>query len=394
MKFRYQCSECGAFFDLDPALNTCPDCRKNQKENEPLRGVLEVRLEGDLPSSGNLSYNMLPVPREFFPSLPDVTGKLWQPARLRKEMELPRLFIMNDGSNPTGSFKDRASVLVSAYAKQCGIDSIVLASTGNAGSSMSGIGAAADQKIVLFLPETAPPAKLIQALQYNATLYKVAGNYDMAYELSLEYSEQYGGMNRNTAWNPMTMEGKKTISLDIFSQLGEKAPDRVIVPTGDACILGGVYKGFKDLLQYGLIKKMPKITAVQAEGSSALYRAWQKGSFDLQSSRTVADSISVDIPRNGYTALRYLKKFNGDVITVTDEQIIEAQAHLSCGSGLFTEPAGAAAWAGLRKMHHTIDKDETVVVLATGSGLKDTATALKGVKMPGRSIHNIQDIRG
>ncbi len=394
MNFKYQCSECGAYFDLDPKLTTCPDCRKNQKADEPLRGVLEVRLTGSLPSSGILSLSMLPVPVEYFPALPRVKGEMWQPPGVREEMNLPGLFIMNDGCNPTGSFKDRASVLVSAYARQCGINTIVLASTGNAGSSMSGIGAAAGQDIVLFLPETAPPAKLIQALHYGATLYKVAGNYDKAYDLSLEYSREYGGMNRNTAWNPMTMEGKKTVSLDMFSELGDRAPDRVIVPTGDGCILGGVYKGFKDLLQYGLIKKMPKITAVQAEGSNALFRAWKNGSFDFKTSITVADSISVDIPRNGYTALRYLQEFDGEVITVTDEQIIEAQAHLSRTAGLFTEPAGAAAWAGLRKMHHTINKDETIVVMATGNGLKDTATALKGIDMPEKSINTIQEIRG
>jgi threonine synthase len=395
MKFKYQCSECGSTYDLDPALTTCPSCQKNQKDNEPLRGVLEVLAEGTLPPSpADRNVALLPVPLEFFPPVPRITGELWQPLRLCEEMKLPGLFIMNDGSNPTGSFKDRASVLVSAYAKQCGINSIVLASTGNAGSSMAGIGAAAGQKIVLFLPETAPPAKMIQALQYGATVYKVAGNYDMAYDLSLEYSKIMGGMNRNTAWNPMTMEGKKTVSLEIFSQLGDKAPDRVIVPTGDGCILGGVYKGLKDLLQFGLIKKMPRITAVQAEGSNALYRAWKSGSFDDSPSSTIADSISVDIPRNGYTALRYLNEFQGEVITVSDEQIIQAQTHLSSGSGLFTEPAGAAAWAGLVKHRDKISTGETVVVLATGSGLKDTATAMKGIHVPEQSIHTIKDLRG
>jgi threonine synthase len=313
---------------------------------------------------------------------------------LKDELGMPGLYIMNDGGNPTGSFKDRASVLVSGFARQHGIDTIVLASTGNAGSSMAGIGAAAGQKIVLFLPEAAPPAKMIQALQYGATVYKVAGNYDMAYDLSLEYSEAFGGMNRNTAWNPMTMEGKKSVSLEIFAQMGEEAPDRVFVPTGDGCILGGVYKGFKDLLQFGLIKKMPRITAVQAEGSNALHRALKNGSFDYKPSATVADSISVDIPRNGYTALRYLQQYGGDTVCVSDEQIVEAQAHLSSRSGLFTEPAGAAAWAGLLKCSEEIGKNEKVVVLATGSGLKDTATALKGIRMPEQTISKIEEIRG
>ena len=393
MRFNYLCSECGSEYPITADMTTCPVCSKKQKPDEPLRGVLEVKLKGDLPE-GDLSKTMLPVPTEFFPSLPAVTGELWESRKLKEEMNLPGLSIMYDGSNPTSSFKDRASVLVSAFARQHGIDTIVLASTGNAGSSMSGIGAAAGQKVVLFLPETAPQAKLIQALQYGATIYRVNGNYDKAYDLSLEYSEKFGGMNRNTAWNPMTMEGKKTVSLDIFRKLGNRAPDRVLVPTGDGCILGGVYKGFKDLLQYGLIDSIPKITAVQAEGSDALYRAWKTGSFDNRPSSTVADSISVDIPRNGYTALRYLKAYNGDVITVSDKEIIEAQAHLSSRSGLFTEPAGAAAWAGMRKMRDTVNEDETVVVMATGSGLKDTATAVKGVSMSDKTINTIEDIRG
>lgn len=399
MEFSYLCTECGASHKLNPELTTCPSCSKNQKKDEPLRGVLEVHAQGTLSENAEkdteiLVQSLLPVPPEFFPALPRVKGELWKPARIREELSLPGLYIMNDGSNPTGSFKDRASTLVSAYAKQNGIDTIVLASTGNAGSSMAGIGAAAGQNIILFLPETAPPAKMIQALQYGATLYKVAGNYDMAYDLSLDYSELRGGMNRNTAWNPMTMEGKKTVSLDIYAQLGNKAPDRVFVPTGDGCIIGGVFKGFKDLLQFGLIDKMPKITAVQAEGSNALYRAWKNGSFDNQPSTTIADSISVDIPRNGYTALKYIQEYNGDVLCVSDDEIIDAQAHLSSRSGLFSEPAGAAGWAGLLKCREEISAHETVVVLATGSGLKDTATALKGIQMPEHSISSIEEIRG
>ncbi|MDC7234478.1 MAG: threonine synthase [Spirochaetales bacterium] len=399
MEFSYLCTRCGAGYDLSPELTTCPVCRDEQKQDEPLRGVLEVKISGDLPEEALhdtevLVQSLLPVPPEFFPPLPRVKGELWKPEKLCRELSLPGLRIMNDGSNPTGSFKDRASVLVSAYARQNGIDSIVLASTGNAGSSMAGIGAAAGQKVILFLPETAPPAKMIQSLQYGATLYKVAGNYDMAYDLSLDYSEKEGGMNRNTAWNPMTMEGKKTVSLDIYAQLGGRAPDRVLVPTGDGCIIGGVFKGFKDLLQFGLIDRMPRITAVQAEGSNALHRALASGSFDNRPSSTVADSISVDIPRNGYTALKYLQEYDGDTVCVSDQEIIEAQAHLSGNAGLFTEPAGAASWAGLLKLKETIQPGETVVVLATGSGLKDTATALKGIQMPEKTISKIEDIRG
>ncbi len=377
---------------ISPDLYTCPECRSLQKKDEPLRGVLEVQIEGVWDPSVNPVSDLLPVEKDFFPPVPLGNTPLWIPERLRNKYSFSSLYIKDDSSNPTGSFKDRASALVSAFAAKHGIDTIVLASTGNAGSSMSGIGAAAGQNIVLFLPESAPHAKMIQSLQYGAALYRVKGNYDRAYDLSLEYSEKFGGMNRNTAWNPMTMEGKKTVSVEIFNQLGFRSPDRVILPAGDGCILGGVYKGFKDLITLGLTNRMPLITAVQAEGSNALFRAWKNGVFENLGSSTLADSISVDIPRNGFTALRYLNEYRGEVITVSDSEIINAQSELSSMSGLFSEPAGAASWAGFLKIREKMERDETVVVLATGSGLKDTYSASKGISVPEKTISSISEI--
>ncbi len=392
MLFNYKCVKCGKEYDISPELYTCPECSRHQNPEEPLVGVLEVQLDGKWKADKDSILDLLPVEQKYFPPLPWGNTPLWKPVRLQKELDLPYLYIKDDSSNPTGSFKDRASALVSAFAAKSGIDTIVLASTGNAGSSMSGVGASAGQNIVLFLPESAPPAKMIQALQYGATLYKVKGNYDMAYELSLEYSKVKGGMNRNTAWNPMTMEGKKTVSLEIFRDLDFNVPDRIILAAGDGCILGGVYKGFQDLIALGACDRMPRITAVQAEGSSAIYRAMKTGEYDNRGSATVADSISVDIPRNGWTALKYLKQYGGEVITVSDDEIIKAQFNLSEKSGLFTEPAGAASWAGLTKIKSEIKRDEKVVVLTTGSGLKDTASAMKGISMPEKSISSIADI--
>jgi threonine synthase len=316
---------------------------------------------------------------------------LWYPENLREQFGCKRLTLKDDGANPTSSFKDRASYLVSALAKKFSVRNIALASTGNAGSSMAGIGAAAGQDITLFLPKTAPTAKLVQALQYGATVYRVDGSYDLAYDISLEFSRQKGGMNRNTAYNPMTIEGKKTVSLELYQQLG-RAPDIVFVPVGDGCILSGVYKGFRDLLQLGIISAVPKIFAVQAENSAALYRAWKTGKFVASPATTVADSICVDVPRNGLHALSQINKFGGEVVTVTDGEIITAQAQLSATSGLFTEPAGAAAWAGFVKVAASLDRDAEIVVLTTGSGLKDTATAQTGISVPETFITSVDDI--
>jgi threonine synthase len=278
MKFEYQCSECGTCYPIAPDLMVCPSCSKNQGPDEPIRGILEVKLEGKVESDWSI-HDLLPVEKQYFPAIPVGNTPLWSPENIRKETGFNQLYIKDDGLNPTFSFKDRASWLVSAFAKKHGINEIALASTGNAGSSMAGVGAAAGQKITLFLPETAPIAKIVQALQYGANVFKVKGNYDLAYDFSLEYSERKGGMNRNTGYNPMTIEGKKTVSLEIIQQL-KQAPDYVFVSTGDGCILAGVIKGFRDLFQFGIINKIPVVYSVQAETSDALYRAQQSGKFE------------------------------------------------------------------------------------------------------------------
>jgi threonine synthase len=306
-------------------------------------------------------------------------------------MGFRRLYIKDDGSNPTASFKDRASYLVSAAARKFNIEDITLASTGNAGSSMAGVGAAAGQRITLFLPETAPAAKLVQALQYGARVFRVNGNYDMAYDLSLAFSEQKGGMNRNTAYNPLTIEGKKTVSLEICQQLNQ-APDLLFVSVGDGCILSGVYKGFRDLVELGVIPSVPRIIGVQAETSDALHRAYISGRFEKLPTSTIADSICVDVPRNGLHALAMLRKFNGEMMTVSDAQIIQAQSYLSSSTGLFTEPASAAAFAGFQKAAPRLDPDALVVVLTTGNGLKDSTSAMLGIQVPKTLIDTVDDI--
>ncbi|PLY02654.1 MAG: pyridoxal-5'-phosphate-dependent protein subunit beta [Desulfuromonas sp.] len=390
MEFSYRCSLCARSYDITPELTLCPTCSAQQQPDQPLHGVLDVELVGEVGADFSV-FDLLPVEREFFPPAPVGNTPLWEPRNVRASLGFPQLYIKDDGSNPTASFKDRASYLVSAFARKFSINEITLASTGNAGSSMAGIGAAAGQQITLFLPESAPIAKLIQALQYGAKVYRVAGNYDLAYDISLDYSRRKGGMNRNTAYNPMTIEGKKSVALELFQQLG-RAPDTLFVSVGDGCILSGVYKGFRDLKQLGLIADVPKIIGVQAEGSDALCRALQTGEFTPRPAATVADSISVDVPRNGLHALQQLKTFNGELMTVSDDEIIAAQVRLSASTGLFTEPAGAAAFAGFIKAAPDLDRNALTVVLTTGNGLKDSRSAQLGIHLPEELIGSIDDI--
>lgn len=409
--FRYRCSLCGKEYDPSPEILVCPSCQANQDPREPLRGVLEVqwdypRLRERIDSKGGDwdVFDFLPVDREFFPPIPVGNTPLWKPFGLWKSLGLKDLYLKDDGVNPTGSLKDRASLLVAAFARKYGSTAVAVASTGNAASSMAGVGAAAGLSVRIFMPKSAPLAKRVQSLLYGAEVTLVEGTYDNAYDASLEYCRTHREViSRNTAQQPLTIEGKKTVALEIYRDLGE-APRRVYLSVGDGVILSGVYRGFEDLLRLGMIESMPEIVAVQAEGSSAIARALQKGSFDSGvDSFTVADSISVGIPRNGYLAVEKLKAYNGRVILVSDREILEAQKNLASWTGLFSEPAGAAAFAGFLKDlkgqqdrgdggpsrgKGTVTRKENQgegkregpeVVLLTGNGLKDVEAALKAL---------------
>ena len=400
MRWFYRCPACGATYDIEPGRYLCDRCSAKQEKDRPLAGVLECAWEGDW--IGGHDDIPLPVAAEHFPPLPVGKTPLWEPTRLRELTGHPRLFLKDDTCEPTGSFKDRASWLVAAFARERGIREIALASTGNAASSMSGIGASAGLKITVFLPKKAPLAKRVQVLQYGAELREVDGTYDLAFDRSLEYSKATGTLSRNTAYNPLTIEGKKTVAFEMVRDLAVVreheakrrghlaelspedfvAPDHVFVPVGDGVILAGVYKGFEDLVRLGRIARVPTIWACQAQGSSAIARALASGTFgDPVPSDTVADSIAVDVPRNGAHALAKLKAHGGRTVVVDDAAILAAQKELAAGAGLFAEPSSACAWAGFVASKDSIRPDQTVVVMITGSGLKDVAGAMRGLGM-------------
>jgi threonine synthase len=385
--FKYKCKDCGKIYEINNTLMLCPYCKEESLEGKPLKGVLEVVLPSYLRNLktefGNFDiHDYLPIEKEFFPSIPVGNTPLIKSENLNNKTGYQELYIKFDGTNPTGSYKDRASYLVSAFAKKFGSEEIVLASTGNAASSMAGIGAAAGQKVFIFVPSTAPRAKQIQCLQYGAILIPIKGNYDKAFDLSLQFSEITGYLNRNTAYNPMTIEGKKTSSFEMTAQL-KKNIDYVFVPVGDGVVLSGVIKGFNDLKYLGLIRRIPKIIGVQSDKSKFIYEAFKNGNFDLSyKATTIADSISVDVARNGYSAVYDLRNVNGDIITVTDEEILSAQRYISMNTGIFCEPSSAAAAAGFLKTKDYIQRESTVVLLLSGNGLKDIESASKIVDFP------------
>ena len=395
-KFFYECVDCGKTYESSQIKYLCTDCEKQNDKNNPPKGVLktvynynELNLKykqnvfDNLEKSGFI--DLLPIKSlESLPFLKVGNTPLYKVSSIDNNNFDFELYIKDDSQNPTFSFKDRASAIVSAFAKENNIDTIVAASTGNAGSSLAGICAAQRQKAIIFVPAAAPKAKLTQIMMYGAQLVPVDGTYDNAFDMSIEATRKHGWYNRNTAFNPLTIEGKKTVSFELFSQLNKNLPDRIFVPVGDGVIISGVYKGFEDLLNLGIIDKIPVIVAVQAIGSSNIINNINSDKFISTPSNTLADSISVDIPRNFNMAKKYIKENFGETILVSDEEIIAASKVLSSRTGIFAEPAASAAFAGFLSYYWDgkFNKGSKNVVLLTGSGLKDLNAVQKIIDIP------------
>lgn len=389
-EFQYRCSLCGKTYGRDEVRYLCPDCGRSYSPGMPLRGVLEAefdyqniakRFQRSRPDWDLFS----PVEREHYPDYP-AGGTPFSPApRLGERLGWPRLWIKNDGLNPSGSLKDRASFLIVAEAARLNEETIVAASTGNAASSLAAVCAAAGRRAIIFVPQSTPKAKLVQMLVCGARVIPVLGSYDDAFRLSLEYTMRRGGLNRNTAYHPLTIEGKKTAGLEIFAQNGLRVPDAILVPVGDGVIISGVYKAFHDLRAAGLSERLPRLIAVQAESSAAIHDYIVSGNFRPASSPvTIADSISVSVPSNPDLSRRAVRESGGFSLTVSDERILQAQALLAGQAGVFAEPAAAAAAAALLtdEARERLDPGWQIVLLVTGHGLKDIETPLSRLRIP------------
>jgi threonine synthase len=384
----YQCSICGKEFKPDEVTYTCPD------DN----GILDVLLDyqalkkktsKELINKDEESlwryHPLIPV-KELIGEGTTLRSAGWTPTfsppQLISSLGVNQLWIKDESSNPTASFKDRASAILVARAKEIGAEVIVTASTGNAGAALAGMAAAVDQESVIFAPQDAPSAKIAQLLVYGARVILVDDNYDAAYQLSLEATEEFGWYNRNTGYNPFTAEGKKTAAFEIWEQvlipMRLEKPLCVFVSVGDGNIISGIHKGFRDLYKIGQIKEMPRIFGCQSIESAAIYNAYKSGKEEIVpvEATTMADSISVNLPSDGLRALRAATQTKGAYVAVEDKQILEAISDLGA-VGIFSEPAGATSFAGLKQalVDGLVDGSDPILVLNTGSGLKDVEAA-------------------
>lgn len=387
------CSVCGESYSPDEVMYTCPVDDGNLSVVLDIAHIQKDLGPEDIKASPDFSMwrylPLLPVtdPGHYATPLRSVGWTpVYQPPRLIDQLGLKQLWVKDESSNPTASFKDRASALMVAKGLELGVEVIITASSGNAGAALAGMAASVGQEAVILVPKSAPPAKIAQLLVYGAQVILVDGTYDDAFDLTLEVSKEFGWYCRNTGYNPYTAEGKKTAGYEIWEQViaveSLKKPLSVFVSVGDGNIIAGIYKGFKDLYDLGWIDQVPRMFGVQAEGAAALVNAYQSGveSIEAVTADTLADSISVGLPRDGLRALRAVTQTDGAYISVSDDEILQAIADLG-KSGIFAEPAGAAAYAGLVKAVGAgqIAQDDPVVVMVTGSGLKDSGAAVRAV---------------
>lgn len=396
----YRCIACATPQTVDFAGFLCPDCGGNLDVTYDYAAIAKDVTAGFRDDQNDLFRYapLLPV-READTAFPLRVGRtpLYAAPRLGESLGLRNLYLKDDTVNPSASTKDRASAVVLRRAMDIGAKVVSIASTGNAGSSLACLAAALGLRAVVFVPETAPTAKLAQALSFGATVFAVRGNYDDAFDLCLDASKEFGWFNRSTGYNPFTREGKKTCAFEIWESLGGRAPDRIVVPTGDGNLLSGLWKGWCDLQAVGLVDRVPKIDCAQSDASAAICNTarrirdsgasdpdWSSVVVDEVRASTSADSISVDRPRDGLAAVQGILQSGGETVTVPDEEILAAIPEMARTTGVFAEPAAAATWAALKQMlgNDKIEADEVVVCIVSGSGLKDIANVRKTVGEP------------
>lgn len=381
----YRCSRCGEIQDVlwDDALLS--------------RVVTRDTLAARRDTSIWRYRELLPVdsPEHLTPLRVGGTP-LYEVAALRRELGMSALWVKDDGLNPTGSYKDRASAVGVAAALDAGHVVGACASTGNAASSFAGLGASLGLQTMIFVPRFAPRPKVTQLLMYGARVFSVDGDYDETYDLCESAIAERGWFNRNAAVNPFLVEGKKTAAFEIAEQLGFEPPDVCIVAVGDGCIVSSLYKGFAQMRALGFTSRLPRLIGVQADAADPLVRAAESERLpEPLVAGSYADSINVGRPRNARKALLAVQRSSGAWVRVADDAIREAQRRLARRAGIFGEPAGVAAFAGLlaARAAGLLDADERTVVLVTGNGLKDVDGARSAVGEEIRVAPRLDELR-
>jgi threonine synthase len=411
---RLTCVQCGSHYREGEHAYTCPQCG--------IEGILDVEYDYDVARRSMRERGLGATPADRLGSiwryidLLPITGKAGLP-RLQiggtPVLEAPRLgaragvaslWLKDDGRLPSCSFKDRASSVGVTKARELGFERIACSSTGNAASSLACFAADAGVTSIIFVPASAPAAKVAQLRAFGAKVLLVEGTYEQAYDLCEEACKAFGWYDRNCAVNPYLVEGKKTCGLEIGEQLAAHPPEVVAVALGDGCTTAGIWKGLREMHGLGILPKLPRLLAVQAEGAAPLARAFAAGNFgDVSAGQsyervrvsTVADSIAVGEPRNWRKALRAVKQSEGAIVTASDDAILDAAKDIAAATGVFAEPTAAAGYAGIleARTRGVVSAKDEVLLVVTGNGLKDIAGASKKAPLAHRIGASLDECR-
>ena len=385
VSYEIRCIECGAAHDAARPAYTCSSCGN----------LLEVRLDESEAADGLAEgdYQDRPLSvwryREAIPvddisqavSLREGGTQLIRCRRLEEELGLSNLWIKFDGTNPTGSFKDRGMTVGVTKALELGMRTVTCASTGNTSASLAAYAAAADLDCVVLIPEgKVALGKLAQAMMHGADVLSVKGNFDQALEMVMKASDELEMYVLNSV-NPFRIEGQKTAAYEVCDQLGGVSPEVLYIPVGNGGNSAAYWKGFREYDSMDLASGCPSLRGIQAEGAAPIARMFSEESTDyrpVEQPETVATAIRIGNPANWKKTVRAIEESGGYASTVTDDEILEAQKFMARLEGLFPEPAGAAALAGLIKdvEEDMVDRSAVIVCVSTGHGLKDPDTAI------------------
>jgi threonine synthase len=387
-----RCINCGSEYGIDEIVYFCRKCGD----------LLEIKYEqGPLAKAvGKNDWRKAPLSvwryQDFMPisdkskivSLNEGGTGLHLCQRLAKHLGIRQLYVKNEGENPTGSFKDRGMTVGVTKAVELGVKSVICASTGNTSASLAAYAAKAGLQCAVLIPSgKIAYGKLSQAMIYGAKVIQVRGNFDESLDIVLKLSEKHRTIYLLNSINPFRIEGQKSLGFEICDQLSQKAPDRIIVPVGNAGNISAIWKGFSEFHELGVVKTLPKMTGIQAAGAAPIAQAIKNGKdtiVPVAAPETVATAIRIGAPVSWKKAMTAIRESQGTAETVTDEEILSSQKMLARVEGLFVEPASASSIAGLIKLvdNGTINKNERIVCVTTGHGLKDPDTAVKMSENP------------
>ncbi|MBE6527766.1 MAG: threonine synthase [Thermoplasmata archaeon] len=392
------CWDCGAEV-TDPFVNTCPKCGGLLTVKMDLEKVKEMKPT-DLHKTqiGVWRYApFMPVDPAHKVSIQEGGTPLYPVKALGETIGCKNAFVKFEGLNPTGSFKDRGMTIGVSHANELGAKVVGCASTGNTSAALAAYAAKAGMKCAVFLPSgKVAMGKLAQALFFGAKVLSIDGNFDDALALARKMADERKLYLLNSI-NPYRPEGQKSVLFEIMDQLAYDVPDRIILPVGNAANIWAVYKACMELKEVGWIDKVPMLTGIQAAGSAPVARAFEAKNKTFEpepNPETVATAIRIGNPVSGRKALAAMYNTGGYCTTVTDEEIIAAQQLLGRKEGVCVEPASAASVAGLKKLIEigVADKDERVVCICTGNGLKDPDTIINNCAPPIKCGNSVADV--